>query len=117
MKRRLVVAIVIALGGAARVADAKILELYAQIQGGGASGRGMAGMQKDNDFFHGAQGAAYGALIGAEVLYLDAWVEHVQLVNGDGLAGTWTQFMAGADIDIALSSAPKDEKGKAKGEA
>ena len=58
MKRRLVVAIVIALVGTASVADAKILELYAQIQGGGATGRGMAGMQKDNDFFHGAQGVA-----------------------------------------------------------
>ncbi len=49
------------------VADAKVLELYGQAQGGGGTGRGIAGAQKDFDFFQKSGGAAYGSAPGAMV--------------------------------------------------
>jgi hypothetical protein len=94
----------------ASTAEAKILEIYAQAQGGGMYGKGLSGAQKDNDFFFGAKGASYGAKVGAEVMWVDAWIEHNQFTRGDGISGTWTQFMAGFDYDFPIGDEP--EKGK-----
>jgi hypothetical protein len=97
-------------------AEAKVLELYAQAQGGGGTGRGVAGALMDDDFFHGAGGAAYGARVGVEFLWMDGWVEHTQFNDGS-LSGTWTQFMFGLDWDFALGDAPKPgEKPKTWGQ-
>src|SRR5688500_2516931 len=90
-------------------ASAKVLEVYGQAQGGGSFGRGAGGAQKDNSFFEHAQGLTYGALVGAEVLFIDAWIEHAQFTDGKGLLGTWTQFMAGFDMDIAMDDPPPGE--------
>jgi hypothetical protein len=98
------------------VAEAKVLEIYVQAQGGGGTGWGVSGVQKDNDFFHGAGGGAYGAKVGAEVLWIDGWIEHVQFNDGS-LSGTWTQFMFGFDWDFALGDAPEpDQKPKTFGQ-
>jgi hypothetical protein len=88
-----------------QTASAKVLEIYAQAQGGVAAGRGLSGDQKDNAFFEDTSGAAYGALVGAEILFIDAWIEHNQYNDGE-LVGTWTQFMAGFDMDIAMDDPP-----------
>ena len=87
-------------------AQAKVLELYGQVQGGGQYGKGIAGDQKDNDFFFGAKGASYGALVGAEFMWVDAWVEHNQFTNGSRVTGTWTQFMVGFDYDFPIGDPP-----------
>jgi hypothetical protein len=87
------------------VAEAKVLELYGQAQLGGGSGRGIVGDQKDDDFFEGAGGASYGVKVGAELLWLDGWIEHNQFTDGD-IVGTWTQFMLGMDWDFALGEEP-----------
>jgi hypothetical protein len=87
-------------------ADAKVLELYAQAQGGGGSGRGVAGALKDFDFFEGAGGASYGAKVGAEFLWIDGWVEHNQFTDGS-VTGTWTQFMFGMDWDFPIGDEPE----------
>jgi len=87
-------------------AFAKVLDLYAQAQGGGASGRGVAGAQKDSAFAEHAEGGALGGLVGVELFFVDAWVEHLQFVGGDGLVGTWTQLMVGLDMDLAIGDDP-----------
>jgi hypothetical protein len=83
-------------------AAADVLSLYAAVQGGGAGGQGVDGEAQDEAFHAGAQGLAYGALVGAEVLFIDGWVEHTQHRADGKLAGTWTQFMLGLDTRIDL---------------
>jgi hypothetical protein len=94
------------LAPAAAAAD--VLSLYAAVQGGGAGGQGVDGEAQDEAFHAGVQGLAYGALVGAEVLFIDGWVEHTQHMRDGSLAGTWTQFMVGFDtqIDLGGSEAP-----------
>jgi hypothetical protein len=84
------------------VAAADVLSLYAAVQGGGAGGQGVDGEAKDEAFHPGVQGLAYGALVGAEVLFIDGWVEHTQHRRDGALAGTWTQFMLGLDTQIDI---------------
>lgn len=89
-------------------ASADVLSLYAAVQGGGAGGQGVDGEAQDEAFHANAQGLAYGALVGVEVLFIDGWVEHTQHMRDGSLAGTWTQFMVGLDtqIDLGGSDAP-----------
>jgi hypothetical protein len=94
------------------LARAGVFDVYAQAEGGGATGMGLAGVQMDNDFFQGAAGGLYGAKVGAEVLFTDVWVEHWQLTDFKGLTGTWTQFMIGADVDFPLGDTPQGQKPK-----
>lgn len=84
-------------------AAADVFSLRAELHGGGGGGVGVAGGAKDHAFSTGARGGVYGALVGAEVLFIDAWVDHHQFNDGS-LIGTWTQFMAGADVDIDLGT-------------
>ncbi|HLU65687.1 MAG TPA: hypothetical protein VKZ63_05400 [Kofleriaceae bacterium] len=103
MKLRLSIAasalVAAAVGHGAARAD--LVSLWARAQGGGSSGAGLAGDQKDEAFHKGAEGLAYGAAVGVEVLLLDVWVEHDQYVRGE-LSGTWTQFMTGFDVELDL---------------
>jgi hypothetical protein len=84
------------------VAAADVFSLYAAVQGGGAGGQGVDGEAQDEAFHPGVQGLAYGALVGAEVLFIDGWVEHTQHMRDGELAGTWTQFMIGLDTQIDI---------------
>lgn len=85
-----------------RSASADVLSGYAQIQSGAASGVGLVGDQKDDAFHAGAQGLTYGALVGAEIFFVDVWIEHNQYLSSGELEGTWTQFMSGLDIEFDL---------------
>jgi hypothetical protein len=91
-------------------ASADTFKLFGEAHGGGMYGQGIAGDQKDSAFFGKAKGGAYGALVGAELLFADALIEHTQYVNGDGLK-TWTQFGLG----IHFTSDMGDEKEKKAG--
>jgi hypothetical protein len=86
-------------------ASADVLKLFAEAVGGGAYGKGTSGDQriKDSAFFQKAPHLAYGALIGAEFLFLDAWIQHHQLTDGSRIS-TWTQFGAGVHIQVDLGS-------------
>jgi hypothetical protein len=102
-------ALAIAIGGwlaAGRTAQAKLLELTLQADGGGAVGRGTANDDTDTDFFSVQSGGAFGAKVGIELLFIDFWVEHQQFFKS-GLKGSWTQIMLGTDFDFPLS---EDEK-------
>ena len=120
MKTRLTIAALAALILMAPLAHADVLSLNAALFGGGAGGVGLSGAQQDDSFHDGAAGGAYGALVGLEFLLVDGWVEHTQYRNGDGLAGTWTQFMIGIDATIDVGTkkgmaAPDAGEQKGKG--
>lgn len=116
MKRIVMVCAV--LGALAAPARADILTLYAAAQGGGAAGRGVSGDAKASAFHEGTSGATYGALIGAEVFWVDGWVEHSQYMGSGGLLGTWTQFMLGFDLKMHFGDQRGGHlvKGKRKGD-
>ncbi len=97
-------------------ARADLLSVRLEAHGGGMGGTGLGGAAKDAAFFSDARGGSYGGLIGLEALFLDVWVDHHQIVAGDGLIGTWTQFMAGLDLDYEMRDAPPEDFAKdAKG--
>jgi hypothetical protein len=99
------VAAIAALAGglvAAAPAQAKLLEIYVQGGVGGGGGEGLTGDHEDADFFKGAGGPGYGAILGAEIFFIDVAVEHDQFVQDGGVSGTWTQFSVGADVDVEL---------------
>ena len=105
MKRLAYVVGVAGLVAMASPAQAGVLELDVQIQAGGMAGKGFKGDRQDEAFHDHAKGAGYGALVGVEFLFIDGWVEHNQYINnaregGSGINGTWTQFMAGMDIQF-----------------
>ena len=91
-------------------ASADVLKLFVEVDGGGAYGRGTSGDAriKDAAFFAKAPHLDYGALIGAEFLFFDAWIQHHQLTDGSRIA-TWTQFGAGIHAQIDLGD-PKQQK-------
>ena len=96
-------------------ASADIFKLFAEADGGGAYGKGTSGEQviKDSAFFANAPHLAYGALIGAEFLFLDAWIQHHQFTDGSRIA-TWTQFGAGVHGTVDLGDA-KQQKAREGG--
>ena len=85
-------------------ASADVFKLFGELHGGGMYGTGTAGDLKDSAFFEQAKGGAYGALIGAELLIFDAWIQHHQYINSDGLK-TWTQFGLGVHFTVDTGSA------------
>lgn len=104
----------------APVAHAELIGVSAQVQGGGAGGGGVGGAHEDDAFISGVTGSTYGAKLGLEVAWVSAWAEHNQYMGADGLAGTWTQFLAGLDFEIDVGKATRggfvDDKGKRTGD-
>jgi hypothetical protein len=88
------------------VAHADLLSMRIEAHGGGAGGVGLGGASKDDAFGVNARGPAYGALVGIELLFIDAWIEHQQTVH-DGALATWTQFMTGVDVELDLGTPDK----------
>lgn len=102
-------------------AEAGVLKLFAEAQGGGMFGKGISGDVVNNTannldaaFFEKAPHGAYGALIGAQFLFLDAEIQHQQFTNGSRLA-TWTQFGAGMRFEIPIGAQSDDDKKAGRG--
>jgi hypothetical protein len=110
MIRALRIAAALAIVVVASPASADVLKLFAEVDGGGVAGQGTSGDQviKDSAFFAKAPHLDYGALIGAEFLFIDAWVQHHQFTDGSRIA-TWTQFGAGIHAQIDFGS-PEQQK-------
>jgi hypothetical protein len=87
-------------------ARADVASLRAELHGGAFGGVGLGGEQKDDGFAATAPPAAYGALLGVELLFIDAFVAHHQFTDGDDLS-TWTQLGVGFDVDIELGAPPQ----------
>jgi hypothetical protein len=105
---RLVVAVsaATALACWAPTARADVASLRAEIHGGVAGGAGVGGDRKDDAFSAGSPPGAYGALIGLELLFIDAFIEHHQFTDGDELS-TWSQLGVGFDVDIDVGAPPQ----------
>lgn len=114
MLRALAFAIVVALGLAhSAPASADIFKLFVEAEAGGTFGKATGGEQviKDSAFFAEAPNLGYGLLVGAEVLFIGAWVQHRQLRDSDRTA-TWTQFGAGVHTGYDFGSAEQQKQHK-----
>jgi hypothetical protein len=109
MMRALSLAVVVTMIMAAP-ASADVLKLFAEAQGGGGAGTATRRdpVIKDSAFFSKAPHLAYGALIGAEFLFLDAWIQHHQFTDGSRIA-TWTQFGVGVHGTMDLGDAKQQK--------
>jgi hypothetical protein len=107
MLRALSLAAVLAISGPA---SADVLKLFVEGNGGGVIGKATGGDQKvkDTAFFAKAPHLAYGALIGAEFLFLDGWIQHHQFTDGNRIA-TWTQFGVGIHGTIDTGDAKQQK--------
>jgi hypothetical protein len=107
MIRALGFAVIVA---AATPASADVLKLFVEADGGGAAGHGTGGDPaiRDAAFFARAPHLDYGALVGAELFFFDAWIQHHQLTDGSRIA-TWTQFGAGIHIQVDLGDAKQQK--------
>jgi hypothetical protein len=103
-----VIASLVFVAALATPAAADVFKLYAEAHGGGMVGRGTSGDQKDAAFFAKSPHGAYGALIGAEVLFFDGWIQHHQYTNGSRLT-TWTQFGMGVHTVVDMGDQKERE--------
>jgi hypothetical protein len=110
MKRSLVLLAGTAAALSAAPARADIFSARAEIHGGAGAGVGLRGDQKDAAYFKNAPVGAYGALIGAQILIADGYIEHTQFTDGSRIT-TWTQFALGLRVDMKLGGGPGLEKG------
>lgn len=109
---------VVSLGVSPALATADILTLRADTKLGGAAGKGMFGERKDVGFYEGGARPSYGLILGAEVFFVDAWIEHNQFLQSGDVNGTWTQFMLGIDVEIEIGetkAADVNAAGKSSG--
>ena len=108
------IAVSVSVVSAVPAASADVLKLFIEADGGGVYGRGTSGDAriKDAAFFAKAPHLDYGALVGAEFLFFDAWIQHHQLTDGSRIA-TWTQFGAGihAQVDLGDLKQQKTHEG------
>ncbi|MCP4449573.1 MAG: hypothetical protein GY811_30205 [Myxococcales bacterium] len=99
----------VATGWSATTAHADILSVRGEARAGASLGRGMFGELKDEAFHQERGNIDYGVLVGAELFFIDAWIQHDQFISDGGVNGTWTQFMTGLDVEIDF----EDEGSKA----
>ncbi|HEY1555971.1 MAG TPA: hypothetical protein VGF94_14135 [Kofleriaceae bacterium] len=109
MRRFVLLVLVLAVPASA---SADVFKLFGEVQGGGMWGEGLAGAQKDSAFFAQSPHGMYGAEVGAELLFFDAWIQHHQYTDGDRLT-TWTQFGLGvhSTFDTGDAQQKKQHKG------
>ena len=93
------VAATLVLGGGSASAD--ILTLRADAKAGLAGGKGMFGERADDAFQERMGAVGYGVVVGAEVFFIDGWIQHEQYLDSGDIS-TWTQFMLGFDAVIDL---------------
>jgi hypothetical protein len=110
--RRLASLVIVAAVAAPLSAHADVFKLYGEVQGGGAYGKGLAGDHKDDAFSATSRGGAYGFLVGARFLIVDANIFHRQYLNGEETE-TWTQFNAG--LAFGFDSGSEEDKKAGKG--
>src|ERR1051325_1103833 len=106
MMRALSFAIAVAtVTATAAPASADILfGLFAEGHLGGETGHATSGDQatKDSAFFAKVPGFLYGFQVGANILFINAWIQHDEFTDGDRIA-TWTQFGTGVRQRIGFA--------------
>lgn len=114
MKLPLGLIVIGALAGDAR-ADILSLRVEGHLGGGGGASVGQSAVAEEQVGFFDAErarGPAWGFLVGVEALFVDVWVDHHEYVASGELRGTWTQFMAGIDLDHELRKTATEEQKK-----
>jgi hypothetical protein len=105
---------VLVVAGLSARAEADILKVFGEVDGGAVGGKGLSGdpVTQDKDFFSNVPHGAYGARIGARFLIFDGAIQHHQFTNGSRLS-TWTQFALGIGIqaDVGDEQARKAHRG------
>jgi hypothetical protein len=97
------VAFSLALVGAARPAEARLIDLYAGATAGGFGGFGST--PSTPDFFDKTHGPAAGFDLGVKLLIFDLSASFLQTFNRSGTAGTLIQFLLGTEVDVPLGQA------------
>ncbi|HVZ75105.1 MAG TPA: hypothetical protein VHJ20_22135 [Polyangia bacterium] len=101
MKHRLLVValgLVIILVGAARPAEARLIDLHAGVRAGGVGGWGTT--PNTPDFFDRRRGAGAGVDVGVKLLIFDLSANFTQLLDG----GTLSQLLFGINIDLPVGN-------------
>jgi hypothetical protein len=99
------------LCGVASPARADLFRMFGELHGGGLYGQGTAGDQRDTAFFAKSPHGVYGALVGAEFLFADLWIEHHQFTNGSRVT-TWSKIGLGVHGQFNLGSTKDIKAGK-----
>jgi hypothetical protein len=90
--------------GAARPAEARLIDLYAGATAGGIGGWGTT--PNTPDFFDSTRGPGVGFDLGMRFLFIfDVRARFLQVFNGSGASGTLIQLLLGTEIDIPLGDA------------
>src|SRR5450755_1980918 len=98
-----VLAFSVALVGAARPAEARLIDLYAGATAGGFGGWGST--SNTPDFFDKTHGPAVGFDLGIKLLIFDLSASFLQAFDGSGTSGTLIQFLLGTEVDVPLGGA------------
>ncbi len=87
---------------AARPAEARLIDLRADVLAGGITGWGNT--TNTPDFFNRRQGPGLGLEVGVKLLIFDVSADFFQVIDGNGRAGTLTQILAGINIDVPIGN-------------
>ncbi|MBI5481816.1 MAG: hypothetical protein HY906_23370 [Deltaproteobacteria bacterium] len=115
----LLAAVAVAIIAAPRPASARVLELYLQLDpvggwtGWRAAGSRLPAGQGETDFFARNQGGLTGFKFGAEILFIDVFVDFKQGWGKQGQnttvgwTGSWLGFYLGIDLDLRFGDEKK----------
>ncbi len=101
------IVLAMALLGLSSPAYGDILTVRAEGRAGAALGKGMFGERKADAFHQERGNLGYGVVVGAELFFIDAWIQHDQFLGGGSVNGTWTQFMTGFDLEVDFDDTKK----------
>jgi hypothetical protein len=87
---------------AARPAQARLIDLRADVRGGGFTGWGNTA--NTPDFFERRGGGGLGAEVGVKLLIFDVSANFFQVLGGNGAEATLTQLLAGINLDVPLGN-------------
>ncbi|MCX5744632.1 MAG: hypothetical protein NT062_19250 [Proteobacteria bacterium] len=114
LHRCVLVAVTVAgVAGLSGSAAADPFKVFGQVEGGAMVGTGTSGIAKDSAFFGKSPHATYGAEVGAEIFFIDAYVNHHQYTDGTRLT-TWTKFGLGMHFEIDFDKEPPQFESNAK---
>lgn len=108
-------------------AHAGVFKLFGEVHGGGMIGKGTGGdlvnnstQMFDEAFFENAGPLAYGVSLGAQFLFVEGHITHLQFkgfsddTQKPALA-TWTSFHAGMRFEIGIGTQTEQDKKDGKG--
>jgi hypothetical protein len=99
---------------AARPSEARLIDLHAGARVGGMTGWGTTA--NTPDFFERRRGFGPGFEVGVKLLVFDLSASFLQVIDGNGRAGTLEQLVFGLNIDVPVGN-DKFQRGVEKGKS